>query len=116
VWDAGMVIRRGRDKTGVADEHTGDLVVAKIIDGRGGQHQLRPDSPQSFRNPASGRVVVENGEVPHLDTYVTRTDQRRGIGRFPPADSGDLVRAQLPGAAVPRCKSGDSNFVTTVCQ
>jgi len=98
----GAIVRDRRAEAGVTDESADGFVVAEVIDGRGGQNDVRTDLSQEFDDTAARRLVIEDTEVAKLEAAVVRADAGGGICSFAAAERGSFFRPEVARPAVAR--------------
>jgi hypothetical protein len=96
----GAVIGRGSGEAGVAHQRTRGLVIAHVVDGRRGKHNVGTHLPQDFHDAAARGVVAEHGQVAELRASILGADEAGGVGAFLAPYGRDLIRCVVVGTAV----------------
>jgi hypothetical protein len=108
---AGRVIGTWRREAGVADEAVRCLVVAMIVNRRGGNDKFGLHLAQDRGHAAAGSIVFKNGHIAEARADVVCADQRGGIRGLLAPDRGNLCRGVSLGAAVACCHRYDRDLM-----
>ena len=113
---SGRIVGTGCCETGVANQQAGHFVVGDVIGRRGRKNNLGSSPADRLGDSTPGIVVVEDGEVAELQTYVSRPDQRRRGTGFLAADCRNCFRVVLGAAAIAGGHRGDRDRVAELAQ
>lgn len=112
----GLVVGERRREAGVADEATGCLVVAKVVDRRRSQDDVGIGPAEGLDDPPPRLIVIEDRKVAKLQASVIGAyEVGRRLG-FEPPDGGDGLGVAVDAPAVAGRHRGDGDSATGLGQ